>query len=87
MQVTPHDRLRFLVESQSGQRPYLVDLACFNGLGRCDCKDFSVRVAPKLKGGIYEGHRNCKHLSAAWRYFARLCVQKILKEFPDWRDE
>lgn len=86
MQVTPYDRLRFLVESESGQQKYLVDLCSHNGLGRCYCKDFSCRVEPEIKKGGLKRHRMCKHLHAAREFFTNRCIRQIMQEYPDWKD-
>lgn len=54
MKVTPHDHLRYMVKSDSGDTEYLVDLL----LPECSCVDHQVRV----KGGEKD---MCKHEVAA----------------------
>lgn len=88
MQVTPHERLRFYVESQSGQKPYLVDLGTYWGHGSCDCLHFKCRIEPKLaRGERPTSRRACKHLAAAREYFADLCIERINNDHPDWNQE
>lgn len=54
---------QFLVESFSGESPYLVDISNYNGNGQCDCTHFKTRLEPRLSRG--EGpspELQCKHI-------------------------
>lgn len=61
MQVTPHDLGTFLVESNSGREPHLVDMAYVgegkrNPVPACGCESNFIHGRP------------CKHIKAASEY-------------------
>lgn len=47
MTITPYDRASYLVSSESGQLPWLVDLEWNDGIGGCDCPDYWGRSKEK----------------------------------------
>ena len=62
MYPTIYDLGRYLVPSESGDEPYLVDVA---GEGWCDCVDHRIRVAARGE------KESCKHVAMARRQFER----------------
>ena len=79
---------RFMVASNSGQKPYLVDLFVHNGHGQCACTDWGTRVNPNVKANpqawipylAWNGKPNplrseCRHIAGARRYFLREILQ------------
>lgn len=69
MTVTPHDLGTFLVESQSGREPHLVDLA-YVGEGRrkpqvaCGCESNFIhgRMCPHIKAAIEFAFKLVSHV-------------------------
>lgn len=64
---------RYWAESDSGENPYLVDLASYHGNGECGCMDFETRMRGVLEGreemepGLRDrlrknDPRRCKHI-------------------------
>jgi hypothetical protein len=62
MKVEYHERGRFFVHG-SEPLPYLVDLAAFNGIGQCDCRDFQCRKQPRLVAGERLVELRCRHIN------------------------
>ncbi len=67
--------LRFRVRSDRDGRPYLVDLAAFNGVGTCECIHFQIRLRPRIESGEKQF---CKHLVRARNFFVDEIIQKML---------
>ena len=91
MRAKEHERLRYHVTNH-GQTHY-VDLACYNGNGKCSCLHFSCRLEPQIvrliesrkwKAPKTDDTFRCKHIQFC---FQNLLHEKfmpaILKEFPD----
>lgn len=78
----PGEPLRYLVHSSSQPgAKHLVDLAAYNGFGRCMCSDFATRKNPKLRDGARPGgFLECKHLRKARRFLAIEVAQQIIKQ-------
>lgn len=51
--VEPHDNsMRWRVRSRRKQvDSHLVDLSAYNGVGRCTCKHYQVRIEPLVRDG------------------------------------
>ncbi len=82
--VTPvaGELTRFHVASESGDVPYLVDLAPYNGAGACGCLHWTCRIEPKLVKGerdFVEWTTDCKHLKRARAAFALAMVRELDK--------
>lgn len=60
MKAIFYDIGRYLVESESGEDPYLVDIA---GRGQCDCIHFRIRVDAQKTSAT------CKHICCARAQF------------------
>lgn len=71
MRIKRHDGpTRFIVESETGNGAYLVELES-NGLtGRCNCKQFECRLAPEIHAGARGEKVRCKHIIAAREFYA-----------------
>lgn len=64
--VTDHDGLgRYLVESEAGKPPYLVDLLAWDGEGECTCQHWQYRIGSALRNELPPPIRFCKHIEAA----------------------
>lgn len=74
--------LRCTVGSGSRKRvTHLVDLAAYNGNGRCTCEHFTMTMEPELKKmkGPHNRYR-CKHILAARHYFCNNMIKAIRKQ-------
>jgi hypothetical protein len=71
--------MRFHVPSDTyGQPPYLVDLASFNGNGKCTCIDYDTRKRIALRDGEPMGlATRCKHIRRGRVYL----LDKIIQEY------
>lgn len=74
---------RFMVASDAGKPPYLVDLRSYEGNSQCDCIHFTTRLKPKLDAGERDWSEErtlmCKHGKRAYWAFARDMVLVIDK--------
>lgn len=82
VQPIPYELARFYVESDSGAKPYFVDLAQYGGVGCCDCPHFQFRCRPIVKDktinefGLKQAR--CKHLRRAREYFLDELIARML---------
>lgn len=79
MNIEQYDKARFLVESESGDSPYLVDLLEYRRNGQCDCRDFRVSIQPLWEDGEIPPRKNCKHIRRCRRHLAHkiMCAAGI----------
>lgn len=76
--------MTFVVSSESDPEiEYSVDLVANNGAGFCDCEDWHMRCAPRLKQGLkhydypHPERVNCKHIHACLLAYAHALVQAV----------
>lgn len=78
VQLIAGEPLRFMVASESGEPPYLVDLGEYNGNGQCACKHFEMRMQPDLERGAAPDEKlECKHIKKAVRAFRFRMIEAI----------
>jgi hypothetical protein len=78
MAVTPFERARFLVESESSpEQWYLVDMLEHTRQGRCECPHFSITIEPLYEAGESPVKRSCKHIKRVVKFIAKL-VQSLV---------
>lgn len=84
----PNDRnpepFRFWVQSSAGRERYVVDLASYNGNGKCTCKDFAVRGEPDVSR--LSANYRCKHLWMALAHVGHTSVQAFIKKYGQTMD-
>lgn len=70
----PHDSpLRWLIESSSSvNKPYLIDLGAYDGVGCCQCRFWACNVGPKVKAGQVVF---CKHVRIARERFTNWSIE------------
>ena len=73
------DRLVFWVQSESAPGTwYRVDLEALGFRGQCDCPNFRCTLFPEMRRD--RKHRECKHIEAALKAFARKTLRQIRAE-------
>jgi hypothetical protein len=83
--ITPLGGTLFTSPSLSGGRPYVIDLAAYQGNGSCSCPDFLTRCKPtwdKSKVVVEYSEKNplrtrCKHLNAAILHLGNTLAQRM----------
>lgn len=84
MKVVPilGEPLRFHVQSESNPRKwYLVELDANKNAGQCNCAQWLMRIGPLLQDDYqHKIKRRCKHLQAAFIYFAESILERISRE-------
>lgn len=83
----PGEPLRFQVASRSHPGEWhMVDLAAFNGCGRCDCIRWDTVSWPIIRDtkALLPGKR-CRHVRAARERALNLTIARHLAEHPEQR--
>jgi hypothetical protein len=71
---------RFRVTSRSGRGSRLVDLFMWSFNGACDCEDFEMRHAPKLRRGAAPAAAlRCHHIRRARELFLDLALRGVAR--------
>ncbi len=74
----PNERLCFMVTSESGKKPYRVDLEEDGGKGGCECGDFCMRILKNRRDK--KGRQWCKHILKAYGYFGWQMAVEIARQ-------
>ncbi len=76
--------LRFYVPSQTRHKlEHLVDLAAYDGAGKCTCEHYIYRCEPELSRGAQSGPLlRCNHIEQARDHFLGLMIKQILEHMP-----
>ena len=89
MKVTPvlGEPLRFHVQSESNTRKfYLVELDANRNAGQCNCAQWLMRIGPLITDDYQNKiKRRCKHLQAAFIFFAESILERISREQAERR--
>jgi hypothetical protein len=76
LNIEQYERMRFLVESESGESPYLVDLLEYTRWGECDCRNFRIEIKPIWDDGGIPRVKMCKHILRCRRRVASQIVNR-----------
>lgn len=81
----PGEPTRFQVRSKSRPDEYhLVDIAEFNGSGRCSCIRWDTVCWPLIKTtGSLPPSKRCRHIRAAREMACTIAIRQHLKEHPE----
>lgn len=93
MTTTAHELLRYTVTGDTPGAEYLVDLASFDGNGRCNCEDFRIRKEPEIRAAIesrtfHPGDAwRCKHIHQCRQHLTNQVITEFRRQYGNNNDD
>lgn len=70
----------YLVQSDTGDTTYRVDLLAHGGKGQCSCRDWETRRSPAIRAGQQGPATRCKHVNRVREFFLNSLLEKMAQQ-------